>query len=67
MKLAAVIIDAKLSAAEASRKVHELAGDTFVAYACDLAIYRDKARTDRRDALKQLVANVPDLAFLLSN
>lgn len=58
--------DMSLSAQEVSSKIHGLYGDSFVAYVCDLALYRDKSRADYQEPLKKVVTAIPELKFLLS-
>jgi hypothetical protein len=56
-----------LSAQDISSKVHALVGESFVAYVCDLALYRDRTRNDYQEPLKKLVAAIPELKFLRPN
>jgi hypothetical protein len=64
-KAGLILDNGKLNAQKASERIHSLLGDTPAAHACDLALYRDQRRPDRKEILGKLVGAYPDLMFLL--
>ena len=64
VEVGSAMADRRLSASNLSSKIHEILGDSFVAYVCDLALYRDASRPDYKEPLLTLVAEIPELDFL---
>ena len=64
VEVGSALADLNASASDLSSKIHGLLGDSFVAYVCDLALYRDASRADYKQPLFKLVAAIPELDFL---